>query len=78
MDLYEIEESDKTFPGEYIYHEPTRRVVLCAFFDTANRRIRVMSSGKMFFDKVQNFKKIRLSTKEKTTSRVNTCKGCRK
>ena len=76
MDLYEINENDKTTPGEYIYHEPTGRVVLCAFFDGRNKRIRVMSSGKMFFDKVENFKKIKLTTKESTTSRVKTCKGC--
>tara|TARA_R100000315_G_C5188924_1_gene110042 strand:- start:214 stop:450 length:237 start_codon:yes stop_codon:yes gene_type:complete len=78
MDLYKIEQSDKAFPGEYIYHEPTNRVVLCAFFDAANHRIRVMSNGKMFFDKIENFKKIKLNTKERTTSRVKTCKGCGK
>jgi len=78
MDLYEIHKNDKTTPGEYIYHEPTRQIVLCAFFDGVNERIRVMSSGKMFFDKIENFKKIRLSTREKTANRVKSCKGCGK
>ena len=79
MDLYEIKDNDKTTPGEYIYHEPTGRVVLCASFDTKNKRIRVMSSGKMFFDKVENFKKIKLSTKEQVTKRAKKpCKGCGK
>tara|TARA_R110000824_G_scaffold194200_3_gene376747 strand:+ start:402 stop:623 length:222 start_codon:yes stop_codon:yes gene_type:complete len=71
MEFYEITEEMKATPGEYIYHEPTRQIVLCGSFNRRLNRIRVLAKGKMFADKIKNFKKIKMDRKSAS------CKGCK-
>jgi hypothetical protein len=78
MDFFEITEDLKATPGEYIYHEPTKQIVLCGAFNRKNDQIKVLSRGKIFTDKIENFKKINLSKQEATRKRVTNCKGCGK
>tara|TARA_Y100001938_G_C7976500_1_gene372036 strand:- start:490 stop:726 length:237 start_codon:yes stop_codon:yes gene_type:complete len=76
MKLIEITEEIKATPGEYIYHEPTAQVVLCGSFNREQDQIRVLAQGRLFVDKIANFKKIALSRQEKQRRRFGTCKGC--
>ena len=79
MNLAEITESVKVSPGEYIYHEPTRQIVLCGSFNRKQDFIRVMGNGKLFTDKIKNFRKINLERKEHTAlKRARGCGGCKK
>jgi len=77
--LVEIEESVKVFPGEYIYHEPTKQIVLCGSFSRKKDMIRVMANGSMFTDQIKNFRKINMQKKEhRTLKRARGCAGCKK
>ena len=77
MEFYEITEDIKAFPGEYIYHEPSQQIVLCGSFNRNEDKIRVLSGGRLFADKIENFKKIKLN-KEQRKKYVSRCKGCGK
>ena len=37
MELHEITEEIKAFPGEYIYHIPTKQIVLCGSFNRGEK-----------------------------------------
>jgi hypothetical protein len=76
MKLIEITEDIKATPGEYIFHEPTRQMVLCGSFNRKLDQIRVLARGRLFVDKISNFKKIALTRQEKAKRRASTCKGC--
>jgi|TARA_R110002110_G_scaffold298152_1_gene512211 hypothetical protein len=79
MDLLDITEERKASPGEYIYHTPTRQIVLCGSFNRKNDQIRALSRGKLFADKIKNFKKIKLNKKEKRDRiRSRRCGSCGK
>ena len=54
MQFIEITEDIKTFPGEYIYHEPTNQIVLCGSFNRQQNEIKVLSRGRLFVDKIEN------------------------
>ena len=76
MKFIEITDDLKTTPGEYIYHEPTRQIVLCGSFNRQKNLIRAMGFGRMIEDSITNFKKIELSAEEKRERQANSCKGC--
>lgn len=78
MEFLEITEDTKALPGEYIYHIPTKQIVLCGSFNRSQNQIRVLSRGRLFTDIIVNFKKIKLSKKEHRENRSTSCKGCRK
>lgn len=79
MDFIEITEELRALPGEYIYHEPTRQVVLCGSFSRRNNQIRAFAHGRLFEDQIENFKKIKMTTKERRERSVRRgCQGCGK
>ena len=75
MDFEEIDRWNKAKPGEYIYHSPTKQVVLCGEFDREKDRITALAGSRLFSDKIKNFKKIKLSEKERR-ERINPRRGC--
>ena len=75
MDFVEIDRWAKAKPGEYIYHLPTKQVVLCGEFDRDKDRIVALAGARLFSDKIKNFKKIRLSAKERQ-EKTNPRRGC--
>jgi len=75
MKFIEITESLKATPGEYIYHEPTKQIVMCGSFNRSQNHIRALGRGRLFKDIIQNFKKIELSAEEKARKHAS-CKGC--
>jgi len=74
MDLIEITTDLKASPGEYIFHEPTAQVVLCGAFNRHKDQIRVLARGKLFTDKIKNFKKIKLNKQERRSRTAR--RGC--
>ena len=78
MEFIEFTENVKAFPGEYIYHAPTREIVLCGAFNRKQNFIRAMSSGKVLTDTIENFKKIKINKAERKTISPRRCKGCGK
>tara|TARA_B100000029_G_C17330191_1_gene871392 strand:+ start:210 stop:452 length:243 start_codon:yes stop_codon:yes gene_type:complete len=78
---FEIIENDmKAYPGEYLLHTPTKKIVLCGAFQRGRGLIRALSNGQLMEDKIENFKKIVLNTEEQNKKRLNTrsCGGCKK
>ena len=65
MNFTEILDEHVVSPGEYILHTPSNQVVLCGAFNKKLNEIRVLANGKMFTDKITNFKKISMSNKER-------------
>ena len=74
MKFTDIEKDAKVFPGEYILHTPTQQVVLCGSFNRSKNSIRVLARGKVFEDRIHNFKKIIKEPKDKTR---RSCGGCK-
>lgn len=78
MELFEIIEPMKAVPGEYVYHDPTRQIVICGAFNRADNTIKALARGAMLVDKIENFKKIKLTPEERRVHKAKTgCKGCR-
>jgi len=79
MELFEITPDLKAVPGEYVYHNPSRQIVLCGAFSRADNTIKALIQGRLLVDKIENFKKIQLSPKERRAHEdARGCKGCRK
>ena len=76
MKLVDIETTDEIFMGEYLYHQPSARMVLCGQLDIETQKIKVLAGGHTLIDDVCNFKKIQLSAEEHRRQAVTRCKGC--
>ena len=74
MKFYDISEESTVAPGEYLLYVPKNSIVLCGAFDGTN--IRALENGSLFEDKVENFKKITLTQRERKRRYVSRCKGC--
>jgi len=77
MEFTKIDENSTVFPGEYVYHEPSSAIVLAGAFNREEDYLRVLKDGKYLEDKICNFKKIKLSDKEKRNKQVSSCGGCK-
>ena len=88
MDFIELDRWTKASAGEFLYHTPTSQVVLCGKYDRDADQITALIGSKIFRDKIENFKKIKLSEKELRSRRrssrrrhfggCTTCKGGRR
>jgi hypothetical protein len=78
MEFQEITEHVKASPGEYIYHEPSRQIVLCGSFNRTSGKIKALAQGKLITDDINNFKKIRTSSDIERQNYISRCKGCGK
>ena len=76
MKFDEIEKDSTVHPGEYLLYEPTMEIVLCGAFNRELDMIRCLSKGSLLEDKIDKFKKIRLSKKESKERKHTKCKGC--
>ena len=73
MEFYIITEDVAAFPGEYLFHVPTKQIVLCGSFNRRRDRVKALGRGKMITDSIKNFRKIKLSDEEANNVK---CKGC--
>jgi hypothetical protein len=78
MEFQKIKEETKVYPGEYLLHKPTNNVVVCGAFKRQEGIIRCMAGLRLFEDKIENFRKIKLNQKEQKERTVSRCKGCGK
>jgi len=77
MKFTDITEESKVYPGEYILHTPTSAIVMVGAFNRDKDVIRAFRDGRLFEDKISNFSKIGLDTKEQKVFRDKTCKKCK-
>jgi hypothetical protein len=75
MKFIEFGEDTTAFPGEYLYHEPTRQIVMCGAFNREKNEIKVLAMGKLLTDQIGNFKKLRAQNGN-TLHSHSRCKGC--
>lgn len=78
MEFIEIDEDSKVYPGEYLLHIPTKRIVICGAFVKSENLIKALKEGKLITEKISNFKKIKMSNKEKRERKTKSCGGCKK
>tara|TARA_R110000824_G_scaffold92217_4_gene223873 strand:+ start:6902 stop:7144 length:243 start_codon:yes stop_codon:yes gene_type:complete len=79
MELYNIEDGLKAHPGEYLFHIPSRQMVVCGAFKPHDGVIKALANGRLIEDKIHNFQKVKLSAKERKKSlSKRPCGGCRK
>ncbi len=76
MEFQEISDDLKVHPGEYILHQPSQQIVLVGAFKKREGLIKVLARGRLMEDKIENFKKIKLSSDEIKEKRLSRCKGC--
>jgi len=75
MEFYTIEEGIKAFPGEYLLHLPSNKIVLCGAFKPTEGLIKYMTQGQVAEDKIENFNKIKGAKK---ALKRRGCGGCKK
>ena len=78
MELINIEENAKVYPGEYLLHIPSRQIVVCGAYLKSENKIKALKNGQLITENIKNFQKIKLSYKERKERKYNSCKGCKK
>ena len=79
MEFEIIGEGVVVYPGEYILHKPSNRIVLCGAFKKDEGKIKAMMNGRLMEDSIENFQKIKLSEEERREKRARRgCGGCKK
>lgn len=68
-----IEDDDKIYPGQHLYHIPSQAIVLCTAF--TGETIKGFLNGRLMEDKKETFKKVLIS-RGSGEGRVGGCKGC--
>ena len=64
MEFTEIIDEISVFPGEYVYHEPSKAIVMVGAFNKDEDFIRALKHGRLMEDKISHFKKINLTRRE--------------
>ena len=59
MEFYDIKDSIKAHPGEYLFHVPSKQIVVCGAFKMKEGVIKALSNGKLLEDKIENFQTLR-------------------
>jgi hypothetical protein len=78
MEYIDIESGSKVFPGEYLYHKPSRDIVVCGSYDSKKDILKAIYRGKLIKDCISNFQKIKLSRSEQRAKRAERgCGGCK-
>jgi|TARA_E500000331_G_scaffold327752_1_gene346967 hypothetical protein len=77
MDFTEITDELNVFPGEYVYHEPTKSIVMVGAFNQEEDFIRGLRNGSLMEDKISHFKKINLTKREARLHNATKCSSCK-
>tara|TARA_R100000234_G_C4913648_1_gene141015 strand:- start:39 stop:281 length:243 start_codon:yes stop_codon:yes gene_type:complete len=79
VDYIDIKNGDKVFPGEYLFHKPSKDIVVCGSYDPQNDVLKALYRGRLIKDGIKNFQKIKLSSQEKRQKTIKRkCGGCKK
>ena len=77
MNFTEITDEAKVVPGEYVYHEPSKAIVLVGAFNRDQDFIRGLRNGRLMEDRISHFKKINMTKREARLNKVTRCKSCK-
>ena len=77
MNFAEITEELNVFPGEYVYHEPSKAIVLVGAFNRDEDFIRGLRNGRLMEDRISHFKKINLTKREARLRKISRCSSCK-
>ena len=78
MELTKIKEDINVSPGEYLFHAPTKNIVICGAIKHERGVIRYLAGTRLAEDEVANFRKIKLTPSEAQERKISRCKGCSK
>ena len=79
MEYIDISENAKVQIGEFLYHKPSNRVVVCGAYRPKQNLIKALDGGSLIKDTIENFQKIKLSREEKKSKNSQRgCGGCKK
>ena len=79
MEYIDIKKGSRVFPGEYLYHKPSKDIVVCGSYDSKNDVLKALYRGRLIKDEIKNFQKIKLSREEQRAKRSQrSCSGCKK
>jgi hypothetical protein len=79
VEYFDINEGAKVQIGEFLYHKPSNRVVVCGAYRPKQNLIKALDGGRLIKDEINNFQKIKLSREEKRSkSSQRGCGGCKK
>jgi hypothetical protein len=82
MEFVDIVEGSRVFPGEYLFHKTSKKIVVCGYFNLDNKIIKALDSGKLIKGDVSDFQKIQMSKKEirdqKKDVKKRGCGSCKK
>jgi len=78
MEFFDIHADSKAYPGEYLLHIPSKKIVVCGAFKPEEGKIKALSHGRLFEDAITNFQKIKLTREERKSRTVRRCGGCKK
>mgnify|MGYP003123934920 FL=1 len=79
MEFVDIAEGARVFPGEYLYHKPSKDIVVCGAYDKEKDVLKALYKGRLIRDEISNFQKIKLSRKEQKAKKSRGgCGGCKK
>jgi len=78
MEFIEITEGREPYAGEYVYHTPTNSLVICGRFDKERSLLQVLSGGRVFMDRISNFKKVKRENPTTPLRASRGCGGCKK
>ena len=74
MEFVDIKEGAKVSPGEYLYHKPTRDIVVCGSYDPQADILKALHRGRLIRDSILNFQKIKLTRQEQRAKKAG--RGC--
>ena len=77
MNFTEIDDEAKVVPGEYVFHEPSKAIVLVGAFNRDEDFIRGLRNGRLMEDRISHFKKINLTKREARLRKATKCKSCK-
>ena len=80
MEFHDIVEEDTVHEGEYLFHVPSKTVVLCGTFSRETDEVSALKNGKMIRDSIVNFQKITVPRAEHyrtSGSKRRGCGGCK-
>ena len=78
MEFLQIAENVKVFPGEYLFHTPSKQIVICGAYKLDEGKIKALANGRLMEDKIEDFQKIKLSREEKKRRPTRSCGGCKR
>jgi hypothetical protein len=76
MELIEIQDLGQIYPGEFLYHAPTKQTALCGKLNFEKGLVKARLGTGIIEAPLAEFRKIVMSATEVKASNASRCKGC--